>query len=360
MLTKQHLENLRPKIEIALSQQLRTAEGRFAGLQFARDCIDDVTRTASELQNYEARLSDPRNAADPTTSNGNLRAYQEGYVAGLREALDTLMQLIAVAAEHSTVRSEYDRRLFDAVYRVSTRLVTIPESHVVALEQILGIPLPHGYYTFMTTLGLGIYCDVVALFPPEQILAEYTEEVDGWASFWENPDAVLSREQLQVSIPLGKSIEGDQIIFCPTYPERLFVLPRHDNVIYWIPEGFKALLHWVSAAGVINEQPAFTYFEPFRKDRQQHGLHNEHPSLPLPALVQAVRAQWTLPVAHELHQDTEDYHYILLFLPTIGGLVQFEQVLDGDPRVNVSVSYDPEHANVVVALAEGLKVFGFE
>ena len=40
--------------------------------------------------------------------------------------------------------------------------------------------------------------------------------------------------------------------------------------------------------------------------------------------------------------------------------MQFEQVLDGDPRVNVSVSYDPEHANVVVALAEGLKVFGFE
>src|SRR5262249_3123922 len=150
----------------------------------------------------------------------DLHAYHEGYVAGLREALDTALQLIAATAEHSTVCSERDQRLFDAVYRVSTHLVTVAESHIVALEQLLGLSLPSGYCTFMTALGLGTYCDVIAFFPPEQILAEYTEEVDGWASFWDNPDAILSREELQASVVLGKSGEGDQIIFCPAYPER--------------------------------------------------------------------------------------------------------------------------------------------
>jgi hypothetical protein len=67
--------------------------------------------------------------------------------------------------------------LFDDVYLVSKKLVTIPEQEITLLEQQLGVVLPPDYHAYMTRLGRGAYCDTIcggqALTPQPALLRRW-------------------------------------------------------------------------------------------------------------------------------------------------------------------------------------------
>jgi hypothetical protein len=53
------------------------------------------------------------------------------------------------------------------------------------------------------------------------------------------------------------------VIFHPTNPEALYVLPRNEERIYQIGARFEDALEWLCTSGVISQPVASLYYEPF-------------------------------------------------------------------------------------------------
>jgi len=247
--------------------------------------------------------------------------------------------------------------LFDDVYLVSKKLVTIPEQEITLLEQQLGVVLPCGYHAYMTRLGRGAYCDTIWGFPPDQIGAEYADAPDRYTSFGTN--WLLSSAELRTAIPLAKTEEGDELFYCPAHPDRLFVLPRHDDNFYLIPEGFAALLHWVSIDGQEQQHPTFTYFEPFREDRKMRGVYADSIPMSLRELLHTLATHIPFSVAHELYEEDDDSKIAILFLPTIGGYLFMRQEWPDFARIDGAIAYDAEYEQEVIVLADCLRAWKF-
>src|SRR3712207_5264122 len=164
--------------------------------------------------------------------------------------------------------------MFEEVYRVSDKLVTIPDEQLTLLEGRLGVPLPHGYREFMRTLGIGEYCGLIRVYEPERIWREYRDARQQWSEhyFWDAGRGVLTKEQVLSSFLFADSIDGDQIILCPGITHRLFVLSRHYEEIYWMPKGFMEPCEWHGRSGVVHNSPAFRVFEPYRSEEHTSEL----------------------------------------------------------------------------------------
>lgn len=124
--------------------------------------------------------------------------------------------------------------MFQNVYLVDDALSLIDIEAIKALEDRLGIPFPDGYRQFLTTLGEGTYCDQLYLLLPGAIERETTclRKLVSEHFFWERGKAVLTMAEIAVSFNIGRSIDGDEIIYNPNTAHRIYVLPRHDDTIY--------------------------------------------------------------------------------------------------------------------------------
>jgi hypothetical protein len=254
--------------------------------------------------------------------------------------------------------------LFSDLYLVTDKLQTIPQSEVDQLPERLGFSLAPGYAEFMTTLGIGTYWDLLRVYEPQRILHELEQARKGWDEyyFWEEGKDTLSKEQVLRSVLFADSIDGDNIIFNPEFPDTLFVLPRHDDVIYWVPESFKNPLLWHSQAVVVHEPPDFARFESWRA-RAGIQLFTAAKTFELPELYQRFVNRWlnseihTIDLRHEAEKEDGD-ELMFLFIKEIGGRVQLDKVAD-DGRVSIHIDYDTDSADQVAPFVETLRSLGF-
>jgi hypothetical protein len=94
-------------------------------------------------------------------------------------------------------------------------------------ERSLGTRLPAGYRTFVTEKGLGILQGLVRVYPPDRIAGE----LDAWRQrieqFWFWGDTPLDQATALECIVVADTLDGDELVFHPSDPDALYLLPRH-------------------------------------------------------------------------------------------------------------------------------------
>lgn len=159
--------------------------------------------------------------------------------------------------------------MFEQVTIVGGPLVLSDVAEVDQVEAHLGIRFPAGYRDYITRFGEGLLGgSYIRIYPPRRILsgennlAEWRQRIaEYW--FWDEGREVLPREQVQQSVIMGDTFDGDELIFHPSDPERIYVLPRYSENIYVAGMGLPEAIEWLCTSGTLTEPFAERKFEPF-------------------------------------------------------------------------------------------------
>jgi hypothetical protein len=159
---------------------------------------------------------------------------------------------------------------FDDVYLVTPNRSTASREEVAEAERSLGTRLPREYAEFATRFGEGDYCTFVRVYPP-RIVAEHRDEFQQRVSeffLWEEGHDILPRERVVESIIVADTFQGDELVFHPSDPDRLFVLPHGDPRIFEAGIGLEAALDWLCDSGELTAPIGFKWFESWTNRRR--------------------------------------------------------------------------------------------
>ena len=162
----------------------------------------------------------------------------------------------------------------DEIAIVGEPLILSTDEDVDDAESQLGISFPKGYREFVTTLGEGILGGCyIRVYPPKRILRglnnvrEWRERIDEYW-FWDDGREVLPKSKALECFIIGDTMDGDELIFHPSRPDRIFVLPRHYEHIPFVDGGLFTTLHWLCASGELTEAFDEREFEPFDSSKE--------------------------------------------------------------------------------------------
>ena len=161
------------------------------------------------------------------------------------------------------------------MYRVSPKVHSVSEVELTEFcQQFPNVPLD-GYAAFLRKYGKGTYCDFMHIFGPSYCLSEteanrklYREH-----NFWDDESDVLTQLERAESLTLGMSMDGDVMVAHPKRSDRLFIVPRHDSLMFWTPASLAEPMHWMSLRGDKLTTPSFEYFTP-DVDRSYFEFHH--------------------------------------------------------------------------------------
>jgi hypothetical protein len=137
-----------------------------------------------------------------------------------------------------------------------------------AAETTLGTRLPTGYREYISQLGEGVLASYIRVYPPYQIL-EGDNGVHQWRKrveeyyFWEPGRNVLAREHVLECIIVADTMDGDELVAHPSTPDRLYVLPRHEEMIFIAGDGLLPAIEWLLTSGTLTEPIDSRVFEPY-------------------------------------------------------------------------------------------------
>ena len=154
-------------------------------------------------------------------------------------------------------------RLSD-IHLVTQQLLRSTDAEVSETEALLGTRFPPGFRKWMTTLGAGVLCDLVRVYPIPDLLVRIAEHQTWWreAYFWDEGRDVLPQQAVLESVVVADTLSGDQVIFHPANPAGLYLLPRHEERIYRIGARFEDALEWL-CNWVVSKPVSFFYFKPW-------------------------------------------------------------------------------------------------
>lgn len=145
---------------------------------------------------------------------------------------------------------------------VEGTLVIPTAAELDELEETLEASLPAGYREFMLGLGEGVLGGAyVRVYPPWRI----GRELQSWRDrireywFWEG----LAKERALEAVVVGDTLDGDELIFHPSDPDEIWVLPRNSEQALRAGRGLWEALEWLCSSGVLTESFAERRFEPF-------------------------------------------------------------------------------------------------
>jgi hypothetical protein len=149
------------------------------------------------------------------------------------------------------------------VYLVNPQQNRASQGDVRDAERELKTRFPDGYAEFVTSLGQGLLCGFVRVYLPKRILdevAEFRSRVQEYFC-WEEGAAVLPKSRVVESICIADTINGDEVIFHPDDPARLYLLPHDSETIFQIGSSLDAALDWILESGELMDRPASRYFD---------------------------------------------------------------------------------------------------
>ena len=164
----------------------------------------------------------------------------------------------------------------DDIRIVNEPLVLSTPAEVDALETKLWITFPEGYRDFMTRLGEGVLAaSLIRIYPPwriERELSEWRRRIHRYW-FWDEGRELLPKERALECVIIGDTLNGDELVFHPTRPGRLFVLPRDSEKIFEAGGDLLSAIEWVCTSGELAEPFDERDFEPFdsRPDAEHSG-----------------------------------------------------------------------------------------
>ncbi len=139
---------------------------------------------------------------------------------------------------------------------------------LAAAERTLGARFPNGYAEIILRFGQGILCGFIRVYPPGEILGgessylAWRERVDAYW-FWDEGVDVLSKERALECVCVADTLNGDELVFHPSDPDRIFILPRSEEAIYAFEGGLFPAIDWLLSAGVLADPVEDRTFEPF-------------------------------------------------------------------------------------------------
>jgi hypothetical protein len=163
-------------------------------------------------------------------------------------------------------------------------LVRATPADVTRAEEQLWIAFPRNYREYVTTLGDGVLGgSFVRVYPPWRILRDLAEWRDRirkyW--FWDKGRKLLPKERALESVIVGDTVGGDELIFHPGRPERLFVLPREKETVFEAGSDLLAAVEWMCGSGKLTRRFAERNFEPI--DSRKESKRGSAPAEPDPA-----------------------------------------------------------------------------
>jgi hypothetical protein len=110
-------------------------------------------------------------------------------------------------------------RLSD-IHLVTQQLLRSTDAEVSETEALLGTRFPPGFRKWMTTLGAGVLCDLVRVYPIPDLLVRIAEHQTWWreAYFWDEGRDVLPQQAVLESVVVADTLSSDQVIFHPANP----------------------------------------------------------------------------------------------------------------------------------------------
>jgi hypothetical protein len=153
-------------------------------------------------------------------------------------------------------------------------LVLASPAEVDALESRLWIKFPDGYREYVTKLGEGVLGGtLVRIYPPWRIdkeLAEWRRRINKhW--FWDEGKELLPKDRAVECIIIGDTVNGDELIFHPSRPSRLFVLPRDSDEVFVAGKELMESIEWMCSSGELVEPFIECNFEPFDSRKEAAG-----------------------------------------------------------------------------------------
>jgi hypothetical protein len=144
------------------------------------------------------------------------------------------------------------------------QLIRSTDAEVSAAEASLGTRFPAGFRAWMTTLGCGILSELVRVYGVPRLLEMIVETQARWREyyFWDSSRDLLPKQVVLESIIVADTLDGDEVIFHPSNPDALYLLPRHTERICWIGARFEDALEWLCTSGVVSQPVGSLSFEP--------------------------------------------------------------------------------------------------
>jgi len=139
-------------------------------------------------------------------------------------------------------------------------------AEIDAAQRKLGTRFPAGYREFIARLGFGTLAGFLRVYPPRLLY------VDEWRAriaecwHWDEGSDVLTQAAAFESIVFADTWHGDEFVFHPAMPDRVYALPRDGEMIYVAGDGLLSALEWVLTSGVLMEPGRELIFEPEHAD----------------------------------------------------------------------------------------------
>jgi len=113
--------------------------------------------------------------------------------------------------------------------------------------------LPTDYTDFLTNFGEGEYTHgVIIQFPDEKVIPETFKD---YTDFWEY-DENFAEEDLLRAIQIGTSFDGDIVCISPKKKNKVFILPRHSDLI-------SSYNTFIEAINNLTQEYEYKFFMPF-------------------------------------------------------------------------------------------------
>jgi hypothetical protein len=149
---------------------------------------------------------------------------------------------------------------------VGKPLVSATAADVDALASRLWITFPSGYREYITRLGEGLLGgSFVRIYPPwriEKELAQWRRRINRYW-FWDKGQKLLPKERALECVIIGDTVNGDELVFHPTRPNRLLILPRDSEHVFDAGGDLLAAIEWICSSGKLVEPFDERDFEPF-------------------------------------------------------------------------------------------------
>jgi hypothetical protein len=221
--------------------------------------------------------------------------------------------------------------IFDDTHIISKHIQPIAMTEVERLESTLGIKLPIGYRNFISRFGLGTYCDLFYIYSPDYILQEHAKHREFWKEwyytdtqgkshwFFEGSESILNEAQLQECIIIGDTKDGDELVFYPAQPDKIYVLPRHSDKITWVNADLTDLHAWNRPT------PYPLTFAPWHNQTKLN-FRSLQFSLTQATCLEQFEARWGSDSILMIYQHSDAWSWqLVFFLPPIGGRIQILQ-----------------------------------
>jgi hypothetical protein len=90
-MNKNQTQSMTEEVEAALLREMWHLDGKVDAFRFVWDCGGVLSQIRSKVQEVEEQIHEPPSALKDRMSHGaSTRMYQDGYLEGLKEAIDII------------------------------------------------------------------------------------------------------------------------------------------------------------------------------------------------------------------------------------------------------------------------------